>query len=186
MVPENDLKFYDVVEMDIPTNYINITRNAFDIPHFTSVHGWQTVELVDFGYEGGHENYPHCAYIELYLGDNRNDKDGDVNTLPPGKKSLIKTRNFDPFNNRIDVSVDDVHLVTAFNKLTEVDEHQTTLSSEFWVPEGLPLSIGKLYAEDAVKQTAQDIPIWKTIDYKQFTPVSEVEEFYAEWIGRFE
>ena len=49
MVPENDLKFYDVVEMDIPTNYINITRNAFDIPHFTTVHGWQTVELVDFG-----------------------------------------------------------------------------------------------------------------------------------------
>ena len=90
MVPENDLKFYDVVEMDIPTNYINITRNAFDIPHFTTVHGWQTVELVDFGYETGHELYPHTAYIELYLGDNRNDKEGDVNTLPPGKKSFIK------------------------------------------------------------------------------------------------
>ena len=47
MVPESDLVLHDVYTMDITTNYINITRNAFEIPHFTTVHGWGKVEVVD-------------------------------------------------------------------------------------------------------------------------------------------
>jgi hypothetical protein len=181
MVPENDLVFHDVYEMDIETNYINITRNAFDIPHFTTVHGWGTVEIVDFGYEAGHKLYPHCAYIDLLLSNPK-----DVKNLPEGKKSRVLTRSFDPFNNRLDVYVDDVHLVTNFNKLTETDDNETTLQAEFWLPEGMPASVGDLFMTDAAMQTRQDIPLWKKMDPKNFIPVTELDEFYLEWIGRFE
>lgn len=180
MVPESELVLHDVYTMDIPTNYINITRNAFDIPHFTTVHGWGKVEVVDYGYEICHDNYDHVAYIETYLSEPR-----DVKTLPEGKRSFVRVRSFDPFNNRLDIYVDDVHLVTNLNKLTEVDEHETELTAEFWLPEGMPHTVGDLFMADAKMQTEQDLPIWKTIDHTKFTASTEMEEFYEEWISHF-